>query len=168
MLRDWPSKPRSEESCGSCGWTSGGARSDAMSGRIVIFGCGPTGRATAERLVAEGREIVVAQRNAPADLQKAATFAACDALDRDSVVKTARWGEQFVVAIGEATGARMVFIDNLYMYGPQTAPLVESMPLASYGLKPAARAAATRVWTEAAAAGRARVAALRAPDFYGP
>ncbi len=162
-----------------------------MSGRIVIFGCGPTGRATAERLVVEGREIVVAQRNAPADLPKGATFAACDALDRDSVVKTAHGGEQFVVAIGfpyvgrvwremwpkaignlvaaaEATGARMVFIDNLYMYGPQTAPLVESMPLASYGLKPAARAAATRVWMKAAAAGRARVAALRAPDFYGP
>ena len=62
----------------------------------------------------------------------------------------------------------MVFIDNLYMYGPQTAPLVETMPLADYGWKPAARSAATRVWMEAAAAGEARIAALRAPDFYGP
>ena len=62
----------------------------------------------------------------------------------------------------------MVFIDNLYMYGPQTAPLVETMPLADYGWKPAARSAATRIWMDAAAAGEARVAALRAPDFYGP
>ncbi len=162
-----------------------------MSGRIVIFGYGPTGRATLERLLAEGREVLVAQRHAPDDLRKEVKFSPCDVLDRESVVRVARDGEQFVVAVGfayagavwreawpkaignfvaasEATGARMVFIDNLYMYGPQTAPLVESMPLTSYGEKPAARAAATRIWIEAAAAGRARVAALRAPDFYGP
>lgn len=54
------------------------------------------------------------------------------------------------------------------MYGPQTAPLVETMPLADYGWKPAARSAATRIWMDAAAAREARVAALRAPDFYGP
>ncbi len=162
-----------------------------MSGKIVIFGYGPTGRATAERLLAEGREVVVAQRSQPSALPKGATFVACDALDRDSVVRTARQGEQFVVTIGfayrgkvwreawpkamgnfvaacEATGARMVFIDNLYMYGPQTAPLVETLPLTAHGQKPAARAVATRIWMEACAQGRARVAALRAPDFYGP
>ena len=31
------------------------------------------------------------------------------------------------VAASKATGARMVLIDNLYMYGPQTEPLVETM-----------------------------------------
>ncbi len=162
-----------------------------MNGKITIFGYGPCGRAAMMRLLADGREVVIAQRKAPAGLPKGATFAPCDALDRDGVLNAARGSEQIVVAIGfpyvgkfwreawpkaianfvaacETTGARMVFIDNLYMYGPQTAPLVETMPLTSYGLKPAARSAATRVWMEAAAAGRARVAALRAPDFYGP
>jgi nucleoside-diphosphate-sugar epimerase len=114
-----------------------------------------------------------------------------DALDRDAVVKAVRGSGQFVVAIGfpysgilwrdvwpkaisnfvaacKATGARMVFMDDLYMYGPQTEPLTETMPLSYYGLKPAARSAATRVWMAAADAGEARVAALRAPDFYGP
>jgi nucleoside-diphosphate-sugar epimerase len=62
----------------------------------------------------------------------------------------------------------MVFIDNLYMYGAQTAPLIESMPLSDYGWKPAARSAATRIWMAASASGEALVAALRAPDFYGP
>ena len=163
----------------------------AITDRITIFGYGSVGRATATRLLAEGREVVVAQRRAPPDLPKGATFAPCDALDRDAVVKAARGAEQFVVAIGfpysgvvwreawpkamanfvaacKATGARMVFIDNLYMYGPQTAPLVETMPLSDKGWKPAARSAATRVWMAAAAAGEAQVAALRAPDFYGP
>ena len=162
-----------------------------MTGRIAIFGYGPVGRATAVRLLAEGRAVIVAQRRAPPDLPKGAAFAPCDALDGDAVLKTVHESEQFVVAIGfpyvgavwrdawpraimnfvaacKATGARMVFIDNLYMYGPQTAPLVETMPLADTGWKPAARSAATRIWMDAAAAGEARVAALRAPDFYGP
>jgi nucleoside-diphosphate-sugar epimerase len=162
-----------------------------MNGKITIFGLGPCGRATMTRLLAEGREVVVAQRHASPDLPRGATFTPCDALDRDSVMSAARGSEQIVVAIGfayegkvwreawpkaignfvgicEATGARMVFIDNLYMAGPQTAPLVETMPLTSYGVKPAARSAATRIWMEAATAGRARIAALRAPDFYGP
>jgi nucleoside-diphosphate-sugar epimerase len=78
-------------------------------------------------------------------------------------------GDANFVAACRKTGARMVFMDNLYMYGPQTTPLIETMALSGYGLKPAARAAATRVWMAAAAAtGEARVAALRAPDFYGP
>jgi nucleoside-diphosphate-sugar epimerase len=162
-----------------------------MDGRVLIFGYGPTGRATVERLLAEGREVAVAQRRKPDALARGATFVACDVLDRDAVVAAVRGCGQFVVAVGfaydgglwlrdwpramgnfvaacEATGARMAFIDNLYMYGPQTAPLVETMPLSEYGRKPAARSAATRIWMEACAQGRARVAALRAPDFYGP
>ena len=67
-----------------------------------------------------------------------------------------------------ATGARLVFVDNLYMYGPQTAPLSETTPLTPYGVKPAARVEVTRIWMAASEAGRLRVAALRAPDFYGP
>ena len=54
------------------------------------------------------------------------------------------------------------------MYGPQTAPLSETTPLQPVGVKPAARVAATRVWMAASQAGRLCVAALRAPDFYGP
>ncbi|HZZ62534.1 MAG TPA: NAD-dependent epimerase/dehydratase family protein [Roseiarcus sp.] len=162
-----------------------------MNGRITIFGYGPVGKATAERLAAQGREITIAQRSKPEHLPEGAVFTASNALDPPSVLAAARDSAQIIVAIGmpyegklwrqawpkaignfvaacEKTGARMVFIDNLYMYGPQTAPLVETMPLTSTGRKPAARFAATRVWTEAAAQGRARVAALRAPDFYGP
>ena len=42
------------------------------------------------------------------------------------------------------------------------------MPLIDVGLKPAARAAATRIWQAASAAGRVKFAAVRGPDFYGP
>jgi len=162
-----------------------------MSGKTLILGFGPTGQATAERLLAGGRETVVAQRRRPDALPNGATFVAADALDGESVLSAARGAEHIVLAIGfpydgalwrtvwpktirnvvaaaEKTGARVVLIDNLYMYGPQTAPLVETMSMTDFGVKPAARSEATRIWMAAAASGRVRFAALRAPDFYGP
>jgi nucleoside-diphosphate-sugar epimerase len=162
-----------------------------MSEDIAIFGFGPVGAATAALLSAGGRAPCVAQRSAPAELPPGASFRRCDALDADSVRGAVAGFRQVVLAIGfpyvgaiwreawpramtnfveacAATGARLVFVDNLYMYGPQTAPLSEATPLTPYGVKPAARVAATRIWMAASEAGRLRVAALRAPDFYGP
>ena len=162
-----------------------------MSGEIGVFGYGPVGAATVERLAAAGRVVVVAQRQAPAALPAGVEFRRCDALDGDSVRAAVAGLEQVVLAIGfpyvgavwrdawpramaivadacAAERARLVFFDNLYMYGPQTAPLSETTPMRAYGVKPAARVAATRIWMAASEAGRLRVAALRAPDFYGP
>ena len=162
-----------------------------MSGEIVVIGYGPVGRATAERLRRAGREVRVGQRKRPIDLVEGASFVACDALDLASVEAAISGASQVVLGIGlpyfgkiwreawprtmtnfvEACariGARLVFVDNLYMYGPQVQPLREDMPLTDHGVKPAARSAATRIWQAAAASGRLRVAALRAPDFYGP
>lgn len=67
-----------------------------------------------------------------------------------------------------ASGARFVFADNLYMYGPQTRPLTEETPLTNYGRKPRIRAEITRLWRAAHDAGRVRAVAVRASDFYGP
>jgi nucleoside-diphosphate-sugar epimerase len=68
----------------------------------------------------------------------------------------------------EIARARLVFFDNLYMYGPQKAPLTEETPLSNYGRKPRIRSVVTRHWMAARDAGRVKIAALRAPDFYGP
>ena len=155
---------------------------------IVMIGYGPVGRATVALLHARGTRVRVAQRSRPADLPDGVGFTTCDVLDADSVRAAVAGAAQVAVAIGfeyagavwsrdwpvamrnlldacAAAGARMVFLDNLYMYGPQTAPLVETMALSDHGRKPAARAAITRMWQDD---GRVRVAALRAPDFYGP
>lgn len=158
---------------------------------ILVLGFGPVGRATTAQLLACGSHVRVAQRSRPADLPAGVTFTACDVLDAASVAAAFEGAAQVVVSIGFAydgkvwlrdwpramaniidaastSGARIVFLDNLYMYGPQTAPLTETMPLTDAGRKPAARAAVTRQWQEAAASGKVRFAALRAPDFYGP
>lgn len=162
-----------------------------MSDKIVILGFGPVGKDTAERLVRAGKTVVVGQRRAPKDLPKGASFVPCDVLDAASVRAATAGATQVVASFGftydgavwrkswppamknlldacEAAKARLVFFDNLYMYGPQTKPLTEETPLSNYGRKPKVRSAVTRQWMAARDAGRVKIAALRAPDFYGP
>ena len=158
-----------------------------MSDEIAILGFGPVGRATAELLTQHGRAIRVVQRTRPKDLAPATAFRSADVLDLDALKAALAGARQIVVALGfpyvsklwrdvwpramsnvlavaKQTGARVVFVDNLYMAGPQSAPLVETMPLTDFGVKPAVRSEVTRMWQ----ASGVRVAALRAPDFYGP
>ncbi len=159
-----------------------------MSEEILVLGYGSVGKATVERLHGDGRRVRVAQRTRPADLPTDVPFRFCDVLDPSSLAGALDGASQLVVAIGfayegrvweqvwphamrnlleacAAANLRMVFLDNLYMYGPQTEPLTETMPLNDYGRKPAARAKITRMWQQDE---RVKVAALRAPDFYGP
>jgi len=162
-----------------------------MSQHIAVFGYGAVGQAVVDIALKQGHSVSVAQRSAPAILPAGATFVLCDVLDGEAVMRAADGASQIIVAIGfrydsstwkacwpramanliEASavhGARMIFIDNLYMYGPQSRPLKEDMPLSDFGVKPAVRSEVTRLWMAAAEAGRARITALRAPDFYGP
>ena len=46
------------------------------------------------------------------------------------------------LAACEANGAKLVFADNLYLYGPQNQPLIEDLSAVDYGRKPKARTAA--------------------------
>lgn len=160
-------------------------------GLITVFGYGPTGEATVERLVARGPRVRVVQRRRPANLPAGVEFMACDAENADDVKRAFAGAEQAVITVGveyrgkvwemvwpklmrnflaaaEATNARVVHIDNMYMYGPQDEALHEDMPLSAYGKKPAVRSQVTRMWQKAARAGRVKWAALRPPDFYGP
>ncbi len=160
-----------------------------MDGVITIIGYGAVGRATARDLTGRGTSVRVAQRSRPADLPAGSTFMPCDVGDAGAVARVVAGASQVVLAVGfpydrrvwrvawpramanalaacEAAGARMVFVDDLYMLGPQDAPLREDMPLTGRGAKPAIRSAVTRQWL--AASERVRIAALRVPDFYGP
>ncbi len=160
-----------------------------MSGSTIVLGFGAVGRATTQALLARGEPVCVAQRSRPADLPAQAGFRPCNVLDADAVRGAIDGASRVVLAVGfaydarvwrtawpramtnvveacAATGARMVFVDGLYMLGPQREPLREDMPLTTRGAKPAIRSDITRIWM--AATGRVRVAALRCPDFYGP
>jgi nucleoside-diphosphate-sugar epimerase len=162
-----------------------------MTGLTIVLGYGAAGRATVEALVARGDNVCVAQRSRPTDLPAAVGFRRCDVLDAQSVRQALDGASQVVLAVGfpydarvwrtawpktmtnviegcAQTGARLVFVDNLYMLGPQTKPRREDMPLTKRGDKPAILTKVTRIWMAAAESGRVRVAALRCTDFYGP
>lgn len=160
---------------------------------VTVFGYGPTGEATVKSLRTRGQAVRVAQRKRPANLPAGVEFMAVDVLDETQVRAAMEGAGHAVITTGfeysgkvwkkvwpkamanfiaaaEASGARVIQVDNMYMYGPQKtdAPIAETAPLTTYGVKPATRAKVTRQWQAAAAEGRVRWAALRAPDFYGP
>ncbi len=158
---------------------------------VPVIGHGPIGQQVTGRLVADGHPVRVIQRHAPPELPDGAVFARADATDAGALFDAIDGCETAVLAIGlpyagkvwrdgwpramaatldacDRAGARLVFADNLYLYGPQDRPLTEDMPAADYGVKPAVRSAITRLWQRAQDAGRVRTAAVRAPDFFGP
>lgn len=157
---------------------------------ITILGYGAVGRAVAGRLAARGDAVRIAQRSRPKSLPAGADFVPCDILVLDQVIdackgattvvlaagfpyRTSRWQHAWPTAMRNAldtcavSGARLVFADNLYMYGPCDGPLREDLPLTDFGNKPKVRAEITRMWQAEHAAGRVRTAAVRASDFYG-
>jgi len=162
-----------------------------MAGRTAIVGFGTVGRATASMLAARGDAVRIVQRRQldpsitgcsfhAADVEdRAATMRACADIDTvvcciglpyDSALWERVWPKVMANLLDAcaASGARFVFADNLYMYGPQTRPLTEETPLTEYGRKPRVRAEITQLWRAAHEAGRVRAVAVRASDFYGP
>jgi nucleoside-diphosphate-sugar epimerase len=160
-----------------------------MSGLTVVFGNGAVGSLVTKALLARGDAVRIAQRNCPSPMPEGATFVACDILDPAAVHRALAGASQAVLSVGftydsrlwrevwprtmtnivegcAATGARVVFIDNLYQLGPQRLPRTEAMPLTTMGRKPAILSEVTRIWMKAS--DRVRVAALRCTDFYGP
>ena len=162
-----------------------------MTDTTLVIGYGAVGRPVVRALLKRGDAVRIAQRGPVSDLPRGATYVSCDVLDAGSVRRAVQGATQVVLAVGfpydsrlwrsvwpktignliEAcaeTGARIVFVDNLYQLGPQTEPRREDMPLTDVGEKPKILAEVTRTWMAASAAGRVRMAALRCTDFYGP
>ena len=131
--------------------------------RIAVLGYGAVGRATAARLAARGDEVRIVERKHPSALPPDVALQTGDAADAASTNRACAGVEAVVCCIGipysakvwekawpramtnilegcAASGARLIFADNLYMYGPQTSPLREEMPLTSFGNKPRIRA----------------------------
>jgi len=165
-------------------------REDDVTDLNVVLGAGPVGRAVAERLAAAERPTRVVTRSGRADIPAGADVVAADIVDPVAAARACENADVVYGCVGppgytdwpelwppmmegmlrgaESAGAALIFMDNLYMYGPVDAPRSEDMELTDYGNKPATRAMITRMWQDAHTAGRVKVAAVRASDFYGP
>jgi nucleoside-diphosphate-sugar epimerase len=85
-----------------------------------------------------------------------------------------RWPEEFpplqraVLAAPRRTGAKLVVLENLYLYGPNDGPLRESTAVRPTSAKSATRAQMSAELLDAHHRGHVRVAIGRASDFVGP
>jgi nucleoside-diphosphate-sugar epimerase len=153
----------------------------------VVLGSGPVGRAVVAALVARGIEPVVVTRRGtemPGAVSRTADVSRPDGADAavagaEVVFQCAqppyhRWPAEFpalqrsIVGAVERSAALLVAAENLYGYGPTDGPLTEDLPLVATTRKGAVRAAMYRELEAAHRAGRIRMVAGRASDFFGP
>ncbi len=155
----------------------------------VVVGSGPVGRAVAGQLAGRGFRVRSVARHRPADLPGGVEVVEADVTDLvearramagASVIYHAasaayhRWPELLpplmrgVLAGAVATGARIVYADNLYAYGPVDGPLTEDLPSRATGPNGRVRAALADELMAADAAGTVRATIGRASDYYGP
>ncbi len=164
------------------------------SSKIIIFGTGPLGLSVMDALVERGyTSITLINRSgkAPETLPRGVAVSSGDATHPDQVAALAagaevvfhcaqpgyvNWPTQFppitngiLEGVIKAGVPKLVFGDNLYMYGPTGGqPVHENLPYAAEGHKGRTRAAMATLLLDAHRAGKVKVAIGRASDFYGP
>lgn len=156
----------------------------------VIFGTGAIGLATFDALRRRGETVRLINRSGHAPVLGDVEVVGGDARDPDFTAGVARgarvlyqtlnppyheWTAQFpalqagVLAAAEATGARLVSMENVYMYGrPAGRPLTEDRAYDAHTKKGILRGAMARELLAAHEAGRVQVAIGRASDYFGP
>ncbi len=158
----------------------------------VIFGTGPVGMAVMDALVEQGVPVRLVNRSGQtAEPLPAGVELICgDAAEREFAVKAAvgaavvynalnpaysKWVELFpglqagTIAAAEANGAKLVVMENLYMYGdPGGQPITEGARYNAHTKKGKLRAHMAHDLMAAHKAGRVQVAVGRASDFIGP
>lgn len=161
-----------------------------MSDLHVVFGIGPLGLAVMRELRRRGRRVRMINRSSRVKFAKDAQTEvgganAADAAQAREVCEGAavvyhcvglpypRWPEFPAIAAGivegaAAAGAKLVYGDNLYMYGAVDGAMTEERPYAATTKKGRIRAAIARSLLDAHQAGKVRVAIGRGSDFFGP
>ncbi len=155
----------------------------------VIGGNGTIGQETVRQLVAAGCKVRVVQRH-PAPVTESVATASADVFDLDGLTRAVEgsdviyliiglpydakiWLEGFPRAVSNAVeaarrvGARLVYFDNVYMYGPVPGIMTEKTPDHPTTQKGIARARAARVLMDAVEKGTIRGLIARSADFYG-
>jgi nucleoside-diphosphate-sugar epimerase len=156
----------------------------------VIFGAGPVGLAIVDELVRRNQEIRIVSKSGDIQVPDGVETAAGDASDPDTTKRLCqgadvvynctnppynKWPELFpalqagVLAGATAVGARLVVMENLYMYGETGGkPMTEDFPHNAETRKGRVRAQMAADLLAAHQAGNVQVTMGRASDFFGP
>jgi len=162
---------------------------------VVLGAGGGTGGAIVRELVGQGRRVRAVTRggNAAASYGTLppASFedVAADVTEREQLRRAlegvnvvfhcaqpanTRWPQEFpamtrgIMAATAAAGAKLVFADNLYMYGPVDGPMTEETPPVAQTKKGRVRAAMAEELLAAHSAGKLRVVIGRSSDYFCP
>jgi nucleoside-diphosphate-sugar epimerase len=156
----------------------------------VVFGAGQVGALLAERLLAAGKNVRVARRSA-GGVAAGAEAIQGDATDPEFCLRATEgasaiyhcmnpgydsglWARfvpalmQNLIAAAVQTGARLVVLDNLYMYGRPAGVIDETTPFSPASRKGAIRARVSDLLSGAQQRGEVSAAVARASDFFGP
>ena len=155
----------------------------------VVAGVGPVGRAILDELVHRKLPVRAVVRGPVADLPDEVEVVEADLTDPDDTAQATagasvlyhaasapydRWPELLpplmrgIVAGAAASGARIVYADNLYAYGPVEGPLTEDLPSRATGPNGRIRAMLADDLMEAHAAGTVQATIGRGSDYFGP
>jgi len=155
----------------------------------AVFGTGALGLAVARHLARRGEQVRVVNRSGRADVPEGVDVLAANvgepgeaklACDGASVVyhcanpPYAKWSElhpplmDAIIEGAASAGAKLIFGDNLYAYGPVDGPLTEDLPQAAPGPNGRTRARIAGELMRAHRDGRVRAAIGRGSDFFGP
>jgi nucleoside-diphosphate-sugar epimerase len=156
----------------------------------VVYGTGPVGMSVMDALVQRGRQVRMVNRSGHASVPDDVEVVKGDAADPTFTREASKgasvayfalnppydkWPELFpglqagVIEGAAAAGAKLIAMENLYMYGPTDGrPLTEDLPYAPNTRKGTVRAGMSKELMEAHTSGKVRVAIGRASDFFGP
>jgi nucleoside-diphosphate-sugar epimerase len=156
---------------------------------VVLGATGGAGGALVSELAGGGHRVRAVSRKPAADLPEGVEQLAADAAD-PAQTRTAcagatvvyhcvqppyeRWAAEFpsltqsIADAAAAAGARLVYADNLYAYGPVDGPLTEDLPAQPTTNKGRVRALMAERLLAAHRSGTLQVAIARSSDYYGP
>jgi nucleoside-diphosphate-sugar epimerase len=155
----------------------------------VVMGNGQIGSLVVDTLLARGTPVRVVRRSPAGASRPGLEWASGDLSDLAFAAEAARGAavvydctsppyEAWTTLLlplsrgamhgAKTAGARLVALDNLYMYGRTTEPMVETSPVAPCSRKGEIRARLAEERRLANERGDVRVATGRASDFFGP
>lgn len=155
---------------------------------VVFGGGGGAGGALVRELAARGRRVRAVSRSGGGDHPRDVEVVRADASDPASARQAAagaavlyhavnvpyqHWTATLppvmdaLIGAAAAANARLVYVDNLYAYGPVDGPMTEELPDRATTRKGRLRAELAETLLAAHRAGTVRAAIGRAADFYG-